>query len=115
MNNAIIFWSVLSVSLLVALASLFYLNRSKSLSYIDFALFVLPFVAWWSLALSNFRSKALANLIEPIGLFIFLSAVIFMRTFIITYGTNKQRSITSLIIDVLFAVLIYAFIPALPE
>jgi hypothetical protein len=76
MNNAIIFWSVLSVSLLVALASLFYLNRSKSLSYIDFALFVLPFVAWWSLALSNFRSKALANLIEPIGLFIFLSAVI---------------------------------------
>jgi len=81
----------------------------------DIALFLVPFVAWWALAVTNLRPKSLSNFVEPIGLYTFICACLVVRTFVVQIGTNRKRSLAALCLASAAALVIYLCVPVLPE
>jgi hypothetical protein len=112
---AIIFWCVLGGLTLAAGGSFVFLVRRGAVTPMDGALFVVPFMAWWALAVTNLRPKSLSNLVEPIGLYAFICACFVVRTFAVQTGTNRKRSLVALCLASAAALVVYVCVPGLPE
>jgi hypothetical protein len=112
---AIIFWCVLGGLTLAAAASFVVLVRRGEAIPMDLALFVVPFIAWWALAVANLRPKSLSNLVELIGLYAVVCACFIVRTFAVRRSANRRRSLAALCFASAAALAIYVCVPLLPE
>jgi hypothetical protein len=110
-----VFSSVLTAFLLATVFCFVRLARSGQTTGFDVALFLAPFGLWWALAIANVLDKSLANILEPISLFVLLSICFFVRTFAVPLGSSRRRSILALWVGMTAALALYVFVPVLPE
>jgi hypothetical protein len=113
--SSALFWSVLAASVAAVALCFIRLVRSGEVTGFDVALFLAPFGLWWVLAIANIREKSLANLLEPISLFVLLSLCFVVRTLAVGMGTSRRRSIVALCFGMIAALALYGFVPVLPE
>lgn len=81
----------------------------------DIALVSVPFGVWWLLVAANLRVKSLSNFIELLTLIPVLATVLAIRTYIATQRPQMARPQVAFAIGLAFTVLLYTFVPALPE
>jgi len=113
---AIIFWSVMVISALSALASMACLvPEDHALRTGDVLLAIVPFAVWWSLLFFWHRPKSLSNLFEPFVLVPIIAAWFLVRVFAFRSSSHTRRSIAVLVLGSLSAAALYAFMPVLPE
>ena len=113
--SSAVFWSVLAASLLVTSICFVRLIRRGEVTGFDVALFLAPLGLWWVLAIANVRDKSLANILEPISLFVLLSVCFVVRTFAVRLGSSRRRSIVALCLGMIAALALYGLVPVLPE
>jgi uncharacterized protein YacL len=110
-----VFSFVLTAALLATALCFVRLARSGETTGFDVALFLAPFGLWWTLAIANVLEKSLANILEPISLFVLLSVCFVVRTFAVQLGTSRRRAIVALYVGMTAALALYVFVPVLPE
>jgi len=110
-----IFWLVLAVCVVAALAAFVILARKKAIVPWDMALFVVPFIFWWCLLSTNLRPKTLSNFIEPFALLPILAVIFVVRAFAGRNLTHEKRSKVVFIIGMIATLGIYVLVPGLPE
>jgi glycerol uptake facilitator-like aquaporin len=111
----ILFWSVVCGAIALMALAFVRLRREHQNTIFDFLLILVPLALWWVLAVIGWKTKSLANLIEPLAIGVLIPVILSFRTFATGYGTNRQRSIGAFFICIFFAVVLYAVVPALPE
>ena len=109
------FWFVLCAALALAIFSFISLARRKAITNWDIALIFVPFFAWWALALMNLRLKSLSNLIEPFALIVFIALLLTIRAFAVPAQSQPVTSRIVFVIGLTAAIVLYIFVPALPE
>jgi hypothetical protein len=111
----IIFWSMQALSLVALVWVYTKLEKSKSATNFDVALFFVPFVLWIALMSTGLRPKSLANLIEPFVIFPLLLGCLSLRTFALPNWSNQNRSQIGFLAGLFVALAVYFLMPALPE
>ncbi len=106
--------AALLISLAIAAASVVQLVRGSAFLSYDIALLTTPFLLWVGLSLSGLRTKSLANLVEPMAVFVFVCLLLGVRVFG-RQGTPQQRSRWALASGLVVALLAYVLVPVLPE
>ena len=106
--------AALLIFLAIAAASVVTLVRGSALLLDDIALLATPFLLWLALSLTGLRAKSLANLVEPVVVFVFVCLFLGIRTFG-RQGTPRQRSRRALGSGLVVALLVHLFVPVLPE
>lgn len=78
---------------------------------------LVPFLIWIFLALTNLRNKSLSNAgIESITLGILVGVIQILPVIMPeVFGSRLKSALATLFISVVIAVLIYYFMPSLPE
>jgi len=109
------FWIVLAASGLAVVITAAVLIRSGNVTMWDIALFVLPLVLYFVLLLTVSHPKSLANLFEPFALIPIVSACFLIRVFAFRTTGHQKRSAIALLCALLATILIYFFVPLLPE
>lgn len=91
------------------------LVRERLTTVFDFLITPAPLILWLALVVFGWKEKSLSNLVEPVIIVVLIPVVFSLRTYVVAYGTNHQRSLGSFAICLAFAVLLYAAVPLLSE
>ena len=105
-----LFWSVLGASAAAVVAILTRLRRGSGVSPWDIALVFVPGMIWFALAISGFRLKSLSNLAEFFALFPITAGLLAVR-----WKLSSAAAPAIFGCGVLAALLLYVFVPVLPE
>jgi hypothetical protein len=83
----------------------------------DWLLLVLPWILWLALSNTGYRPKTLSNLFEAVPLGVITGLCFFARAWAATTSRRSQSSLalSSLAASSFAAVILWAFVPALPE
>jgi hypothetical protein len=81
----------------------------------DFLLIPAPLILWLALVVIGWKEKSLSNLVEPLITVVLIPVVFSLRTYVVAYGTNHQRSLGAFSICIGLAALLYALVPLLSE
>ncbi|BBI99440.1 hypothetical protein FGKAn22_11330 [Ferrigenium kumadai] len=111
----LLFWIVIAVSVALLVAAFVRLKRERQMTGYDFLTVLLPFVLWWTLAITGWKTKSLSNLIEPLSLVVLVPLLFSARAFAVSYSTNHARSVGAFALSLLLAGGLYVFVPVLPE
>ncbi len=114
--HAILFWSIMAASALLALVSLAWITAEENgLRVTDVGILVAPWATWFLLLVAWHHPKSLSNLIEPFALVPVVGICLAIRAFGFTRRSHAVRSWVALGTCILAALALYAFVPALPE
>ena len=101
---------------LLALVSLAWVAaEDDALKPMDILAGIAPFVVWFLLLFLWHRPKSLANLVEPFALVPVVGIALAVRAFAFGARSHVVRSSVALVVCVVAAVALYAFVPVLPE
>jgi hypothetical protein len=105
---AVLWWVVLAICVAAVCGAIVVLARKGNLTGWDLGLLFAPFALWIVLVGTNLRPKSLANLIELFALVPVVALAFVARIF-------RVRAQIVFGCGVLVALLLYAFVPLLPE
>jgi hypothetical protein len=105
----------LGAFLLADVMSFIYLAKRRNVTLWDAGIFIAPFALWYALAVIGLRPKTLSNLVELLALVPVVSVVFVIRVFVGKQIPVHRRAKVAFIVACVFAILVYALVPTLPE